>query len=620
MGTLRYENFDLEIRHEQDRYVALVRCARDSAEEAFTLPFSAAELARFPLPAGATRHLSRYPDPAPVDQLTAEDFGRRLYAAVFHDTVRDCLVRHLAPTLQGQRGLRLRLLLDDVPELALLPWEYLAGPTPPPFALSARTPIVRLIRRQPGVRSMRVDPPLRILLLIANPGAALAAEEECTQLRAALADLSARGLVTLESLTAPRLDLLREELRGQACDVLHFIGHGSFDARTRQGALLLEEQVDAVRLAVQLHDRPPRLVFLNACQSGVGSASDLLAGVAQRLVEYGVPAVVATQSSISDRAAITLAGEFYRAVARGYPVDAALAEGRKALFASGQQREWCIPVLFSNVNDYILLRLPKEEPPPPERKPLLSKPELVVIPAGPFQMGSPDPADVARGDWPLREVTLPAYAIGKYPVTNAEYAAFVAATGAPKPEGAGWIGANPPPGRERHPVTGVSWHDACAYCAWLSEQTGRRYRLPTEAEWVKAARGDRDARRYPWGEDAPTLEHCNYLERSTTPVDRYPLGQSPYGCFDMLGNVYEWTATIWGNDARLVRAGTCGEPYDAEKLGAAGDAYRVCCGGPLQNGSRRLGCSVRGCFAPSMRLPDLGFRVVCALGAASRQH
>lgn len=620
MGMLRYENFDLSIRCEQDRYVALARCARDSAEERFTLPFSAAELGRFPLSAGTMRHLSPYSDAAPADKLTAADFGRRLYAAVFHDTVRDCLVRHLVPVRQGRRGLRLSLDLAAVPELALLPWEYLASPTPPPFALSAHTPIVRMIRCQPGMRSMRVDPPLHILLLIANSGAALAADQECEQLRAALADPIARGLVTLEFLAAPRLELLREQLRGQACDVLHFIGHGSFDVRTQQGALLLEEQVSATNLAVQLHDRPPHLIFLNACQSGVGAASDLLAGTAQRLIEYGTPAVVATQSAISDQAAITLAGEFYRAVAQGYPVDAALAEGRKALFDSGQQTEWCIPVLFSNVDDYVLLRLPEEPPPPPERPRLSDEPELVGISAGPFQMGSPDAADAAQGDWPLQEVTLPTYAIGKYPLTNAQYAAFVVATRTHKPEGVGWIGPRPPAGRENHPVTGVSWHDACAYCVWLSAQSGRRYRLPTEAEWVKAARGDRDARRYPWGATPPTLEHCNYVERSTTPVDRYPQGQSPYGCFDLLGNVYEWTATIWGDDARLVRVGVCGEPYDAQKIDAAVDAYRVCCGGPLQNGSRRLGCSVCSCFAPSTRASDLGFRVICAIGPASRQR
>jgi formylglycine-generating enzyme required for sulfatase activity len=617
MVTYSYDNLDLEIRRAADGYVALIRSSREAIEERFALPFATSELACFPLPTGHSRHLRPITPIAPGEQLTPEQFGRRLFDAVFDGKVRDCLVRRLDLIEQRNQespdqkyGLRIRLNLTDVPDLATLPWEYLCRSDRDYLALSLFTPLVRLLPHEHGWPTLHVQPPLRILVLNANPGGALDAEQEWNNLAASFDAPGAGARVKLDLLSSPSLDLLQETLRHQEYHVLHFIGHGDFDVQAQEGVLLLDRPVSATTLGVQLRDHRPRLVFLNACYSGTGAAADLLAGTAQRLIASGVQAVVAMQSAISDLAAIRLAREFYRSIADGYPLDAALAEGRKALFGSRQQQEWCIPVLFSVAGDMVLLEAQPDSPTLSERPRLSFEPELVSIPAGPFQIGSPDPADVAQGDWELQQVDLPAYAIGKYPVTNAQYAAFVAEKKAHKPEGAGWIGANPPRGQEAYPVVGVSWVDACAYCAWLSAQSGRAYRLPTEAEWVKAARGDQDRRRYPWGDLEPTSERCDLVERRPNPVDRYPLGQSPYGCFDMVGAIYEWTATSWGYDARLMRDGPCGAPYDAARVRAEADAYRVCCGGPLQDRSRRLGCSVRSCFAPTTRAPVIGFRVV----------
>ena len=135
---------------------------------------------------------------------------------------------------------------------------------------------------------------------------------------------------------------------------------------------------------------------------------------------------------------------------------------------------------------------------------------------------------------------LPEYLMGKYPVTVRQFAAFVQGTGHRcraekdvKKKG-------------EHPVTKVNWDDAVAFCQWASQRTGRQVRLPSEAEWEKAARGT-NGRIYPWGDQAPDAHHCNYNNnvKGTTPVGRYsPLGDSPYGCADMAGNVWEWTGSL----------------------------------------------------------------------------
>src|SRR5206468_1956337 len=121
---------------------------------------------------------------------------------------------------------------------------------------------------------------------------------------------------------------------------------------------------------------------------------------------------------------------------------------------------------------------------------------------------------------------LPAYRIGQTPITNRQYAEFLKRNRKQEePQRAGWFLRQPPPNKLDHPVVGVSWHDACAYCAWLHQATGRSYRLPTEAEWEKAARGP-EGRRYPWG-NAWVEQRCNVGSTDTTSVTAYPDGASP---------------------------------------------------------------------------------------------
>ncbi|GAB4365432.1 MAG: hypothetical protein Kow00114_22680 [Kiloniellaceae bacterium] len=210
-------------------------------------------------------------------------------------------------------------------------------------------------------------------------------------------------------------------------------------------------------------------------------------------------------------------------------------------------------------------------------------PAVVIVPGGSFVAGS-DRAEreaayrldaaayghsVTReqrwyeGEAPRHEESLPAFAIMRTPVTNALYAAFVAASGHPAPDvdaatwaGYGlihpyartrrhaWADGGPPAGRADHPVVLVSHADAVAFAAWLSGETGRRWRLPTALEWEKAARGN-DGRRFPWGDawDPSRLNSHDAGPFDTLPVGRFPAGASPYGLLDAASQVFEWTAT-----------------------------------------------------------------------------
>ena len=215
-------------------------------------------------------------------------------------------------------------------------------------------------------------------------------------------------------------------------------------------------------------------------------------------------------------------------------------------------------------------------------------PAVAAVPAGPFVMGS-DAAEreaayqldeAAYGHSRTREwgwydneparrtVELADYFITRTPITNAQYAAFVRATGHPAPDvdratwkgyrlihpyqrtrRHAWTGAAPPAGREEHPVVLVSHADARAYAAWLTEATGRTWRLPSEPEWEKAARGT-DGRRFPWGGawDPARLNSHDLGPFDTVPVGRFRNGASPFGQLDAAGQVFEWTATPSGSD------------------------------------------------------------------------
>lgn len=248
-----------------------------------------------------------------------------------------------------------------------------------------------------------------------------------------------------------------------------------------------------------------------------------------------------------------------------------------------------------------------------EKEPLPFEPEMIDVPAGVFLMGAKPGLPAAAWEQPLHEVELSFFRIARHPVTNVQYAEFIRQTGYQPPKKVGWFGKKPPSGKLNHPVVGVNWFDAVAYCDWLAEQSGRPYRLPTEAQWEKAARGT-DGRIYPWG-DHWDERLCNPDPERSTAVDAYPDGQSPYGCLDMAGNIAEWVSTAWGSDWLQPDFPYPYRPDDGREMPVTGQvAHRIFRGVTFGNepASDRLRCTARGWYAPDNYDSRRGFRVVIA--------
>ncbi len=196
-------------------------------------------------------------------------------------------------------------------------------------------------------------------------------EREWEKLKDAASDLEAQGLLELERLSSASLAALQRQLRRGEYHIFHFVGHGTFDEQSQDGVLLLESEsgrgrsVSGRDLGTILYDhRSLRLALLNACEGARTSRSDPFAGVAHSLVQKRIPAVIAMQFEITDDAAITLAHAFYAALVDGYPVDAALAEARKAIFAQENDVEWGTPVLYLSAIDgrvFAVDRISEEE-------------------------------------------------------------------------------------------------------------------------------------------------------------------------------------------------------------------------------------------------------------------
>jgi len=257
------------------------------------------------------------------------------------------------------------------------------------------------------------------------------------------------------------------------------------------------------------------------------------------------------------------------------------------------------------------------------RQPILKtarfEPETVLIRAGPFVMGS-DGLAAAPWERGQHELVLPDFRIGKYPVTVREYAAFIKdCKQQPSPrEPREWFNREPPSDRLDHPVTGVSWHDALAYCAWLGqqEQTGRPYTLPSEAEWEKAASwgpGLYEKRTYPWGNE--WLDGlCNMSGSGTTPVRAHAAGASAYGVQDLLGNVQEWTRSYWGTQPEEPEFGYPYDPDDDRReIVASPDlppsGWMVHRGGYYKSKRAGLRCTARGNALADSKVAWRGFRV-----------
>jgi hypothetical protein len=361
MARIKYEDFELQITPvgQKESYCARVRGAGAGDAKAI---FRISDL--------ALDNLDQFSGPPTLE--VAESFGGSLFNAVFKEEVYACLRRSIDRARRRRARLRIRLNLTEVPELARLPWEFLRNPGQNHFyAPYIETPIVRYLEQPETIEELNITPPLRVLVMVSSPVdyKPLDVEREWDSLKSALRSLEDRRLVELDRLHRATTGALREKLLNSmerdAYHVFHFIGHGEFNEQASEGRLILEDEegrgrpLNGERLGMMLRDHNTlRLAVINACEGARICKTDSYAGIAPSLLQHGrIPAVIAMQFKISDNAAIIFAGEFYKAVAYGFPIEAALSEARKTIYTEESDVEWATPVLYSRSKEGRFLKV-----------------------------------------------------------------------------------------------------------------------------------------------------------------------------------------------------------------------------------------------------------------------
>lgn len=396
MQTYRYDDFVVSFERGPDGdFVATAR--PESAEQVsapFRLPFTSAELAASMATLGVSRSTSREVGAADLGgtRATAEEIGGKLATALFGAQLGQAFDAALQRAAGHGNGVRLTLSLGNTPELLSVPWEFLYR-RPTFLASQRRTPVVRYLEFGELPAPQRIDGAVRVLGVVASPSdlAALDVAEERARVETALAAMSTAGLVELEWCDPATPRALRQRLRDGSFHVLHFIGHSAF-SDAGDGLLFLEDD-DGTKLPVSesvltnlLGDQTSlRLAVLNSCEGAKTTTTDPFAGIATSLVALGVPAVVAMQFTVSDRAAIAFAEELFTSlIGRQYPIDAAVSEARKAVFTEVNEIEWATPVLFLRAVDGQLFDF-------------AAAPALESKQPGPLEPGPAPPAD--PGGW-----------------------------------------------------------------------------------------------------------------------------------------------------------------------------------------------------------------------------
>lgn len=351
---MEYSNFEVQFTKSRTGYQAMVvNSPVGQASEECELPFGKQEMEDF-LSAFERIQLGESALAQSGWELV-KTFGKKLFSAVFHGEIGRALSRSL-----DKGNLRIWLRLKETPELALLPWEYLCDDQDRFFGLLKKTPIVRYLEMPFAPEPLTVHLPLRALAVISNPSndpdifPPLDVEQEWSKLCEALGELQDRGAVEIERLERATYESLQKSLRNWKPHILHFIGHGSFNEKAQHGALIFENEqgrgveVSGEALGHLLHNADHvRMVVLNTCDGARASYHNAVAGVAQRLVQHDVPAVVAMQFKVSDAAAKVFAHVFYQALAEGRPLEEVLCEARIAMQGGKENNiEWGIPVLY----------------------------------------------------------------------------------------------------------------------------------------------------------------------------------------------------------------------------------------------------------------------------------
>jgi formylglycine-generating enzyme required for sulfatase activity len=228
-----------------------------------------------------------------------------------------------------------------------------------------------------------------------------------------------------------------------------------------------------------------------------------------------------------------------------------------------------------------------------------AEPPVVIVPEGRFLMGSETGQDNEK---PVHRVWVDAFGLAARQVTNAEYRRYLSSTGSGPPP----FWNDPNFNHPEQPVVAVSWFEAVKYCEWLSASTGRTYRLPSEAEWERAARGGKEGALFPWG-DAPPQTLPDYDQRwknGPEPVARYPANS--FGLYDICENVHEWCSDWYD-------PGYYATSPERNPRGPQAGERRASRGGSWRHHIKVTRCAARSSIPPQFQYADYGFRVACDL-------
>ncbi|NIM13975.1 MAG: SUMF1/EgtB/PvdO family nonheme iron enzyme [Candidatus Aminicenantes bacterium] len=483
----------------------------------------------------------------------------------------------------------------------------------------------------------------RILILSANPITTprLLLDKEVREIKEGLRRSKYCKRFKIYSECAVRLKDLRRALLDYKPHIVHFAGHGS-----KKGILVQDDLGDAVPISssalselFKLCSKHVECIILNACYA----ASQVSA------ISKHINYVIGMRKKIEDKDAIEFSVGFYDALGAGKSVEEAFKFGCSAIpsnysalpilkkkngrekqgseteiLEAGRKRKKLTVILKISISFIFLITIStfiyKGFIGPSNNK--FPEINMIHIPKGNFLRGTSASEIEAlvndhpdwRPEWftdesPQRQITIDLFYISKFEITNKQYGKFLKDNPAyEKPAYWDAAGFNDPD----QPVVGVSWNDAVAFCNWLSEKKGENYRLPTEAEWEKAARGT-DARIYPWGNTEPDIRMVNfsqpYVSGKPMPIGYYAGGMNPlYGTMEMAGNVAEWCCDWY--DENYYRNFVDNHNPDGPLSGQR----KVVRGGSWMDNAFLLRCTARSSYPPHTQREFIGFRVVLIPG------
>lgn len=346
-------------QNEDGMYARVMDSPVGPAAAVFRSPISTTEIEAFARAASSPyRPDSRQYE---VARASARSIGERLFDAVCNGAVGAAFHRCMDLAWQHSTRLRIRLLLSESPELLRLPWETLFNHLRNEFmTLSAHAPFSRYVELSHLIRPLRVQAPLRVLVVIAGPPGypPVDVDREWISLVDSLDVLAARRELLLERLVHPTLFELQRRLRQQEYHVLHFVGHALYNSQAEESFLVLEDEQGRGRLVGGAHlggilrdHYSLRLVMLNSTGAWQPLPREPFTHVAYSLVKRGLPMAIALPYELTDRAALAFQHDFYTRLAGGEAVDVAVAEARRAMLADVAGVEWSAPVLVNRIED-----------------------------------------------------------------------------------------------------------------------------------------------------------------------------------------------------------------------------------------------------------------------------